>query len=457
MRALIIDDEADLRLTLERMLERLGWEAVGAACSREGVTLAQREPFDLILTDLRLPDGNGIDIVETLAKTRPEIPVAVITAYGDIDTAVRATKLGAVDFITKPIQRERLAKLLAAITPSQPHPTPQDGMAELIGQSPAIATVREEIARFAKSLAPVLIQGPSGSGKELTARLLHRLSPRSQGPFVAVNCGAIPAELIEAELFGVHKGAYTGAHRDRPGLIAAAEGGTLLLDEIAELPLALQPKLLRVLQERTVRPLGATAETPIDVRICAATHVDLAAAVAAGRFREDLYYRLAVLVIELPPLTAHREDIPLLAHHLIARIAERDRLPVAPLTAEAEAWLVAQPWPGNVRELENLLARALALADGAITPQLLARCHRTVQPGAQQAASPSPIPSPAPDRQPAAGEPPAAALTTNAPLTPETIQAALAACGGNQSRAAQQLGLTLSQLRYRMRKWGLLP
>lgn len=439
MRALIIDDEPDLRLTLKGLLARLGWEAAIAATCAEGLSRARCEPFDLVLTDLRLPDGNGIKLVEALSQEKPELPVAVITAYGDIDTAVRATKLGAIDFLTKPVARERLAKLLDAVpAPTAPPPSHEaDPQTQLIGTSAAMTTVRAQIARFAKSLAPVLIQGPSGSGKERTARLLHTLSPRRHGPFVAVNCGAIPAELIEAELFGVKKGAYTGAHSDRTGLIASAAGGTLFLDEVAELPLPLQPKLLRVLQERTIRPLGGTEERPVDVRFVAATHVDLAAAVAEGRFREDLYYRLAVLVVDLPPLTARREDIPLLAEHLIQRIAERDQLPPAPITPEALAWLQQQPWPGNVRELENVLARALALSDGAITPQCLTQCTR-----AHPAAQPQPVEQP-----PQADEP---------PLTPERLRAALAACGGNQSRAAQQLGITLSQLRYRLRKWGIV-
>lgn len=455
MRALIIDDEPDLCWTLARLLARLGWQAETAHSCAAGLALARAHPFDLVITDLRLPDGSGIGVVEQLAKERPEQPVAVLTAYGDIDTAVRATKLGAIDFLTKPIGRERLAQLLAAVPARsraeenanrnltldpEPPPAPASPFDQLIGQSAAIVAVRAQLTRYARSLAPVLLQGPSGSGKELCARLLHEASPRAAGSFIAVNCGAIPAELLESELFGVKKGAFTGATGDRPGLIAAANGGTLFLDEIAELPLPLQPKLLRVLQERTIRPLGATHEQPIDVRFVAATHVDLAEAVAAGRFREDLYYRLAVLVVTLPALTERRDDIPLLAEHLARAIAARDALPPPCFTSEALTWLCAQPWPGNVRELHNLLERALAVGEGPITAERLAAVA-TPPPTVRR--TPPTAPTPPPLSEPAA-EP-----------TPEAVRAALAACGGNQSRAAQQLGLTLSQLRYRLRKWGL--
>jgi len=439
MRALIIDDEPDLCWTLARLLERLGWQAETAPTVAAGLTLARSQPFDLVITDLRLPDGSGIAVVETLVAEQPQLPVAVLTAYGDIDTAVRATKLGAIDFLTKPLSRERLAQLIADVSRRASGAAADTGpLSRLIGQSAAITAVRQQLVRYAQSLAPVLLQGPSGSGKELCARILHDLSSRAHGPFVAINCGAIPAELLESELFGVKKGAYTGAQHDRVGLISAAHGGTLLLDEIAELPLPLQPKLLRVLQERTVRPLGAIEEIPVDLRVVTATHVDLAAAVAAGRFRKDLYYRLAVLVITLPPLTERRDDIALLAEHLAQQIAAREGLPPVQFSPEALAWLADRPWPGNVRELHNLLERVLAEGTTLITPHHLAASARLTAAGSSSSADAH-----------LTAESSAAATD----LTPESLQAVLATCGGNQSRAAQQLGLTLSQLRYRMRKW----
>ncbi|MCX7945763.1 MAG: sigma-54 dependent transcriptional regulator [Hydrogenophilus sp.] len=445
MHLLIIDDEEDLRRTLIRLLERLGCTADQAATLAEGTHAALSRFYHLILTDLKLPDGNGITLVEHLTRHRPETPIAVLTAYGDIETAVRAMKLGAIDFLTKPVTRERLQQLLAAaqaLHPSVSSPVsfpPTSPLTRLIGCSPAIVHIREQIARYAKSLAPVLIQGPSGSGKELVARLLHETSPRASAPFIAVNCGALPPDLIEAELFGVKKGAYTGATADRPGLIAAAHRGTLFLDEIGELPLSLQPKLLRVLQERTYRPLGAPHEQSVDTRIIAATHVDLAAAVAAGRFRSDLYYRLAVLLIDIPPLAARPEDIPLLVHALIDQIARREQTPPPLILPEAITWLTAHSWPGNVRELENLLARLIASGVNPITPTALAAAFRPLPPA------------------PSISVPPYSPSPSSLEPTPDQIHAALAAAGGNQSRAAQLLGLTLSQLRYRLRKWRLKP
>ncbi|MGD7212880.1 sigma-54-dependent transcriptional regulator, partial [Ralstonia pseudosolanacearum] len=369
---LVVDDEADLRELLEISLRRMGHDVVlagGLAEAREALT---RQRFALVLTDMRLGDGLGIDLVRQLSATADRTPVAVITAYGSAENAVEALKAGAFDYIAKPLSLDQLRSLvLNALGRQQRDPDP--GSADLAertsallpGHSAAMQEVRRSLLRLARSMAPVVISGESGSGKERAARAIHALSSRSARPFVAVNCGAIPENLMEAEFFGYVKGAFTGADSDRQGFFQAAHGGTLMLDEVADLPLTMQVKLLRALQERRVRKIGESREDPVDVRVVCASHQNLARLVAAGRFREDLFYRLNVLELRMPTLRERAEDVPVLAGVLLEQLAARygDPRPKR-LTRQALQQLCAYPFPGNVRELDNLLERAYAFAEG---------------------------------------------------------------------------------------------
>ncbi|MCL7744882.1 sigma-54 dependent transcriptional regulator [Guyparkeria hydrothermalis] len=441
---LIVDDEPDIRTLVALFMKREGvttLEAADLAEARE--RLAANDEIDLCLADMRLPDGNGLDLVDEIRQQRPQLPVAVITAHGQVEAAVRALKAGAFDFINKPIEQDTLRRLLRDARNLQPAATlpsdePDDDDSPLIGQSRAMRQLREMIGRLARSQAPIFIQGESGTGKELVAREIHNHSSRAPGPFVPVNCGAIPGELIESELFGHHKGAFTGATSDKPGLFRAAEGGTLFLDEIAELPLTLQVSLLRVLQERRVRPVGSTEEVPVDVRIVSASHQDLNQAVAEGRFRQDLFFRLNVIGLRVPPLRERLDDLPTLAGAIVARLAERDDRPVPSIDPAVFQTLAAQPFPGNVRELENLLERAMALTDDD---------RITVE-----AVSPNPMMT--------VEEDPGSALGACPGFIPETdeqreVLTALQQTRWNRSEAARRLGLTLRQLRYRLQKWGI--
>src|SRR6056297_3669306 len=332
--------------------------------------------FHFCLTDMRLPDGDGLELVQWMQSQRPGVPVAVITAHGNVETAVRALKLGAYDFVSKPVRVKDLRKLVATALKLRGDgegvgsDSEGEGSADaqtLVGASPAMDGVRSMIAKVARSQAPVHIVGESGTGKELVARLIHDSGPRAGGPFVAVNCGAIPSELMESELFGHLKGSFTGATADKQGLLRSAEGGTVLLDEIADLPLQMQVKLLRVIQERAVRPVGGTQEIPVDVRFLSATHQDLGALVADGRFREDLYYRINVIELVVPPLRDRGDDILELAEHILDRLAGQLGVECRELSPGARKALLAHPFPGNVRELENVLERAIALCeDGRI-------------------------------------------------------------------------------------------
>ena len=442
---LIVDDEPDIRTLVALFMKREGvttLEAADLAEARE--QLASNDEIDLCLADMRLPDGNGLDLVDEIRAQRPQLPVAVITAHGQVEAAVRALKAGAFDFINKPIEQDTLRRLLRDARNLQPasagpEASPRDEEeSPLIGQSRAMQQLREMIGRLARSQAPIFIQGESGTGKELVAREIHNHSSRAPGPFVPVNCGAIPGELIESELFGHHKGAFTGASRDKPGLFRAAEGGTLFLDEIAELPLPLQVSLLRVLQERRVRPVGGTEEVPVDVRIVSASHQDLNQAVAEGRFRQDLFFRLNVIGLRVPPLRERLDDLPALATAIVARLARRDERPVPAIEPSVFQALASQAFPGNVRELENLLERAMALTDGD---------HITVE-----AVSPNPMMTGEEDTASALGACPG--------FIPETdeqreVLTALQHTRWNRSEAARRLGMTLRQLRYRLQKWGV--
>ncbi len=445
--ALIIDDEADILTLLGISLARMGIQADKAVSLSEARAKLASTTYDFCLTDMRLPDGNGLDLVREIGEHHPGLPVAVITAHGDMQSAIDALKSGAFDFVNKPLDLERLRDMVeTALRLNPPKPAANDATADnnddlgherLIGQTPVMRELRAQIRKVARSQAPVFIHGESGTGKEVIARLIHDLSPRSAKPFLPINCGAIPAELMESELFGHKKGSFTGASSDKQGLFQAAKGGTLFLDEVAELPLSMQVKLLRAIQERAVRPVGATFEEAVDVRILSATHKNLDQLVAEGRFRQDLYYRLNVIQLNAPPLRERSDDIPLLARHILQRLAERDGVNVRHLTPAACQALQQHPFPGNVRELENLLERTLALGEsGDIQAHEL-----RLSPVAQHPSIP-PVLSDQPRTQTHSDD-------------EQTLLQTLESHRWNRTRAAQALGLTLRQLRYRLEKMGL--
>ncbi len=385
---LVIDDEPDLRTLYELTLLREGYRVEAAADLTQARVQLQQRRFDAVITDMRLPDGLGLELLrELVSQQRPERCV-VITAHGSAENAVEALKAGAFDYLTKPVDLKQFRSVVAsaiqgpashAIVQERSKPDGEDGPAackvtrpadgsltlqRLVGESAVMQAVKFRIAKVASSMAPVLIQGESGTGKELVARAVHDCSHRAASPFVAVNCGAIPENLLEAEFFGARKGAYTGSTQDRLGYFQSAKGGTLFLDEIGDLPLAMQSKLLRAIQERVVRPLGSTQEDTVDVRVVSATHKDLAAAVAAGTFRQDLYYRLNVIEISVPPLRERREDLPALCRDLLGKICRESGFQIPELSDQFLATLQQHPFNGNVRELENLLHRAIALGEG---------------------------------------------------------------------------------------------
>jgi len=367
-RALIIDDEPDIRELLELTLNRMDIDTDAAADLKQARELLKQQQYDLCLTDMRLPDGNGIELVEWIQQHLPNLPVAVITAYGSMELAVQALKAGAFDFVSKPVDLENLRNLVQAALKLSPAHEGKNlrSRYELLGDSEPMQKIRGTIAKLARSQAPVFINGESGTGKELVARLIHNKGPRADHPFVPVNCGAIPSELMESEFFGHKKGSFTGAINDKEGLFQAANGGTLFLDEIAELPLAMQVKLLRAIQEKAVRPVGAQKETHIDVRILSATHKDLDKSVADGHFRQDLFYRLHVIQLTVPPLRERTEDIEHLSRHILNKIASTQTSNTPKLGKDAIEALLLYSFPGNVRELENILERAITLSEGEV-------------------------------------------------------------------------------------------
>ena len=458
---LVVDDEADLRELLSLTLLRLGLDVDTAESVGAARALLERRRYSLCLTDMRLPDGTGLDLVRDVAQAAGP-PIAVITAYGSAENAVAALKAGAFDYLTKPVDVEQLRMLVRSAVrvgvngeasgPDLP------ALARLTGEAPAMQQLRGMIARLANSMAPVTIHGESGSGKELAARAIHDASSRRLQPFVPVNCGAIPETLMEAEFFGYRKGAFTGADRDRDGFFQAAAGGTLFLDEVAELPLAMQVKLLRAIQERRVRKVGASTEDPVDVRIVSATHQDLAGLVAKGRFRQDLYYRLNVIEVRVPPLRDRLDDVPQLAGAILQRIADRTASPQARLSPAAVTALQTYRFPGNVRELENILERAVALAGDDV---LMA--DDLMLPGAEVDLTIEAEPIPAEDNGTASAEGPAPdfsvvdGVPSSLPsyldsLEREAIRRALERTRYNRTAAAQLLGITFRQLRYRMQR-----
>ncbi|WP_315808874.1 sigma-54 dependent transcriptional regulator [Pseudomonas sp. C9-3] len=440
-KALIVDDEPDIRELLEITLGRMKLDTRSARNVKEARDFLAREPFDFCLTDMRLPDGTGLDLVQYIQQRHPQMPVAMITAFGSLDTAVQALKAGAFDFLTKPVDLARLRELVnSALRLRSPEAEEAPVDSRLLGDSPPMRTLRNQVAKLARSQAPVYISGESGSGKELVARLIHEQGPREVQTFVPVNCGAIPSELMESEFFGHKKGSFTGAVEDKLGLFQAANGGTLFLDEVADLPLPMQVKLLRVIQEKAVRAVGGQQEVAVDVRILCATHKDLAAEVAAGRFRQDLYYRLNVIELRVPPLRERREDIPLLTDRVLKRLAGDSGLTAASVSADALEKLKSYRFPGNVRELENMLERAYTLCeDDVIQPHDLRLAETSSPDGAGEASL---------------------AQIDNLEdyledIERKLIMQALEETRWNRTAAAQRLGLTFRSMRYRLKKLGI--
>jgi two-component system response regulator PilR (NtrC family) len=495
---LVVDDEPDLRTLYELTLLREGYRVETASSVQEARDQLKAHRFDAVITDMRLPDGFGMELLQDLRDQQRRERCVVMTAYGSAENAVEALRAGAFDYLTKPVDLKQFRSVVASAiqgTGGVPPPrasrsngssrstnaaaaTGEFGNANaaldrLVGESDAIRNVKQRVAKVSRGMAPVLIHGESGTGKELVAQALHASSQRADGPLVAVNCGAIPENLLEAEFFGARKGSYTGASQDRDGYFQAARGGTLFLDEIGDLPLAMQSKLLRAIQERSVRPLGSTQEETVDVRIVSATHRDLAADVQAGRFRQDLYYRLNVIEIVIPPLRERREDLPALCAALLTRIAHESGMPVPQLTDRALNAIAAHPLTGNVRELENLLHRAVALSDGDELQVDAPSGASDVQ--MARPAPPTPVPAPEGSAVSAAfsagphastsadtGQGPQPLANGCTVPLPSDLQAwldqqereilirALKEAGFNRTATAARLGISLRQIRYRI-------
>ncbi|UTA47330.1 sigma-54 dependent transcriptional regulator [Simiduia sp. 21SJ11W-1] len=441
--ALIVDDEPDILELLNITLARMGVQCDTAETVAHARTLIESEKrYDICLTDMRLPDGNGIELVKLIQAQCPDTPVAMITAHGNIDTAIESMKAGAFDFLSKPIDIERLRTLVAtAIKVTTAEAVPDNAL--LVGNTAAMQQLKEKIFKLSRSQAPVLITGESGSGKELIARSIHLQGPRSDSPFVAVNCGAIPRELMESEFFGHKKGSFTGAATDKSGLFQAAENGTLFLDEVADLPMDMQVKLLRAIQEKAVRPIGGQQELPTNVRILSATHKDLREEIKRGNFRQDLYYRINVIELTAPALRDRQQDIPVLTHAILANLANEYGTPPAQLAPSALKALHDYSFPGNVRELENILERAYTLCDS-----------NTIQASdlqLQQASTAASTPKPG-RHEALHGQPLDEHLEE---IEKDLIVNALDETKWNRTEAAKRLGISFRSLRYRLKKLGL--
>jgi two-component system, NtrC family, response regulator PilR len=446
--ALVVDDERDIRELLVLTLGRMGLRVDTAADVATAKAQLAANKYDICLTDMRLPDGNGLEVIAHLNQRFPETPVAMITAFGNVEAAVDALKAGAFDFVSKPVDLAVLRRLVQhalELNEQRRAANLQQASGKLLGDAPRMQLLRSTIAKVARSQAPVYISGESGVGKELVARSIHEQGGRSGGPFIPVNCGAIPTELMESELFGHKKGSFTGATSDKEGLFQAANGGTLFLDEVAELPLHMQVKLLRVIQEKVVRAVGAANEIPIDVRILSATHKNLAKLVEEGRFRHDLYYRINVIELLVPPLRDRHEDIPLIATAVLKRLGEEWGDPAPSLSAGALAALGSYQFPGNVRELENILERAVAMCEGssieAIDLQLPLQ--------AQENKVPEEFLAPIVSNSASASSALPDALEK---IERDTIQKALEACRYNKTKTAAHLGISFRALRYKLKK-----
>ncbi|PQP02973.1 sigma-54-dependent Fis family transcriptional regulator [Pseudomonas frederiksbergensis] len=440
-KVLIVDDEPDIRELLEITLGRMKLDTFSARNLAEAQALLAQDTFDLCLTDMRLPDGTGLALVQHIQQRYAQVPVAMITAYGSLETAINALKAGAFDFLTKPVDLTRLRELvISALSLPAPGGASSAIDRRLLGDSLPMRSLRKQIDKLARSQAPVYISGESGSGKELVARLIHDQGPRGSRPFIPVNCGAIPSELMESEFFGHRKGSFSGAIEDKPGLFQAAHGGTLFLDEVADLPLAMQVKLLRAIQEKAVRSIGGQQETVVDVRILCATHKDLDAEVAAERFRQDLYYRLNVIELRVPPLRERRDDIELLASNMLRRLAAGTGQPAAKLHPQALEALKNYRFPGNVRELENMIERAHTLCENK---QIEASDLRLAEGNCN------------PD-----GGVPDLTQIDNLEAYLENVERklilqALEETRWNRTAAAQRLNLSFRSMRYRLKKLGL--
>jgi two-component system response regulator PilR (NtrC family) len=454
---LIVDDEPDIRELLEITLSRMGKDTISAEDIGSATRLLNENSFDLCLTDMKLPDGNGIELVKHISIKYPELPVAMITAHGNMESAIEALKAGAFDFISKPVDLQTLRHLIdTALKLSQSVGQRDSAVDELnlLGDSKAMQTTRKTIAKLARSQAPVYISGESGVGKELVARLIHNKGPRQDKPFVPVNCGAIPGELMESEFFGHKKGSFTGAVTDKEGLFQAADGGTLFLDEVADLPLHMQVKLLRAIQEKAIRPIGGNDEIPINVRILSATHKDLAGLVASNQFRQDLFYRINVIELKVPSLRERTEDIPVLVDYFLDQIATEWQIEIPHLSKDAMQALMNYSFPGNVRELENILERAMTLCEGdEITKSDLKLPDENTTNELDE------LTSAADDLLLDDSE---LSINEAFSLDPaldnterEAITRALEKTRYNKTAAAKLLGITFRQLRYRIKKLGI--
>jgi two-component system response regulator PilR (NtrC family) len=466
--ALVVDDERDIRELLVLTLGRMGLRVDTAADVASARAQLAEQTYDVCLTDMRLPDGSGLDVIAHIVSRYPDTPVAMITAYGNVEAAVGALKAGAFDFVSKPVDLTVLRRLVNnALDLHQQRRAIPASASGLTGESMVMQQLRQTIAKLARSQAPVYIAGESGAGKERVAKLIHEQGPRAKNAFVPVNCGAIPAELMESEFFGHKKGSFTGAHADKDGLFQAANGGTLFLDEVAELPLHMQVKLLRVIQEKSVRAVGAATEAPVDVRILSATHKDLAQLVADNRFRHDLFYRLNVIELRVPPLRERGDDIPQLVESILRRLSVEAGEPLPPLDADALQALRDYPFPGNVRELENILERATALCEGesiqradlrlpAASAARTARTYATNTP--MNVTGEHPV-----FRMPIGNGSSNSGSNVSDDGLPkhmeqlerEAIVRALEECRYNKTKAAAKLGITFRALRYKLKKLGI--
>jgi nitrogen regulation protein NR(I) len=456
---LIVDDEVNIRRVLAAMLKREGYEVTTAADGEQALAVLQKTPVHVVVTDLVMPRLGGMELLRRVTAEWPDVPVILITAHGSVDSAVAALKAGAFDYITKPFEQEELRKVIAKATRAHDlerhnlHASLSDGdRPPLVGESPAMRAIYEMIARVADSPSTVLITGESGTGKELIAKALHRGSSRRDRPLIKVNCAAIPKDLVESELFGYERGAFTGAVGAKPGRFELADGGTLFLDEIGEVPVEMQVKLLRALQESEFERVGGIKTLRVDVRLIAATNRDLKALIAEGRFREDLYYRLAVVPIALPPLRDRREDIPLLVRHFIEKYDQRLGKRVEGVDEEALELLRAYPWPGNIRELENLMERSVLFADGPIV-------HAGALPDSLREATPAapmaPVGALGAIAAPSGASMKEIVRQAQAELERELIARALDETGGNVTRAAKRLQISRKSLQVKMKELGL--
>jgi DNA-binding NtrC family response regulator len=447
---MVVDDEPGIRTALRANFLRHGWRVETASCVREAIRSVEGREFDLVVTDMRMPDGSGMEVMRAARKASPETAVILLTAYGSVPDAVSAMRDGALDYLTKPIPFDRLQATAAQVVHRAKEQPPEEAGAngDIVGQSPVLIRTLQRARAAASTGADVLIEAESGTGKELLARFVHDASNRSSKPFVAVNCAAVPETLLESELFGHGKGAFTGAVTNRSGKFELADGGSILLDEIGEMPLNLQPKLLRVLQEREFERLGEGSPVRVDIRVIATTNVSLGAMVERGQFRADLFYRLNVIPLTLPPLRERREDIPVLARHFAEKYALQHRTRPPRLHPDFLERLQSHSWPGNVRELANFMRRVLALSN---TSELDARHFETEFQGNTGLARTSHAPASSPATHLA---PPGTPIWQVEKLH---LEKTLALTDGNRTVAAEMLGISLRTLRNKIREYGLPP